>query len=150
MLGLSSIEPNDCGDQMNAGEEVSGGLVISRRDRSVLLELAVEVFHQVTRLVHFLVVRALDLSIAFGGNDELFSCREQRLDDALIGVESLVGQQSVGLHLGQKRVGTFQIMGLPGRQEEGQWIAEGIDHGMDFRAQSAFAAPDRLVFAVFF
>src|SRR6516162_10177901 len=41
-------------------------------------------------------------------------------------------------------------MGLPGRQEEGQRIAEGIDHGMDFRAQPAFAAPDRLVFIVFF
>jgi hypothetical protein len=76
-----------------------------------------------------------------------FSCREQGLDDALIGIESLVGQQGVGVHLGQKRVGAFQIMGLPGRQEEGQ---QGIDHGMDFRAQSVFAAPDRLVFTVFF
>src|ERR1700752_3941115 len=135
---------------ISAMDEVSVSLVISGGYHSVLLELAVEVFHQVTRLVHFLVVRALDLSIAFGGNDELLSCREQRLDVALIGIESLVGQQSVGLHLGQKRVGTFQVMGLPGRQEEGQRIAKGIDHGMDFRAQSAFAAPDRLVFTVFF
>jgi hypothetical protein len=35
-------------------------------------------------------------------------------------------------------------MGLPGGQEESQRIAQGIDHGMDFGAQSAFAAPDRL------
>jgi hypothetical protein len=62
----------------------------------------------------------------------------------------LSANKGVGLHLGQKRVGTFQIMGLPRSQEEGQRIAKGIDHGMDFRAQSAFAAPDRLVFAVFF
>jgi hypothetical protein len=41
-------------------------------------------------------------------------------------------------------------MGLPRSQKEGQRIAQAIDHGMDFRAQSAFAAPDRLVFAVFF
>ncbi len=53
-----------------------------------------------------------------------------------IGIESLVCQQGVGLHLGQKRVGTFQVVGLPGRQEEGQRVAKGIDHGMDFRAQS--------------
>ena len=46
--------------------------------------------------------------------------------------------------------GAFQIMGLPRRQEEVQRIAQRIDQGMDFRAQSAFAAPDRLVFAVFF
>jgi hypothetical protein len=44
----------------------------------------------------------------------------------------------------------LQIMGLPRSQEEGQWIAKRIDHGMDFGAQSAFAAPDRLVVAVFF
>ncbi len=53
-----------------------------------------------------------------------------------IGIESLVCQQGVSLHLGQKRVGTFQVVGLPGRQEEGQRVAKGIDHGMDFRAQS--------------
>ena|SRR5215211_8622325 len=132
---------------MNASEEVYGGLVVAGRNRAVLLELAIEVLHEVARFVHFLVEEALNLSITLGRNDELFSCRKQRRDDALIGIESLVCQQGVGLHLGQKRV---EIMGLPRSQKEGQRIAQGIDHGMDFRAQSAFAAPDRLVFAVFF
>jgi hypothetical protein len=58
-------------------------------------------------------------------------------------------QQGVGLHLGQKHVGTLQIMSLPRSQEEGPRIPEGVDHGMDFGAQSAFAASNRLVFAVF-
>src|SRR6266852_4032883 len=35
-------------------------------------------------------------------------------------------------------------------QEEGNRIAQGVRQRMDFGAQSAFAAPDRLVFAVFF
>jgi hypothetical protein len=135
---------------MDASEEVSGCLIVASRNRSVLLEPTIEVLHEVARLVHFLVVEALNLSITPGRNDELFSCRKQRLDDARIGIESLVCQQGVGQHLGQKRVGTFQIMSLPRSQEESQRIAKGIDHGMDFRAQSAFAAPDRLVFAVFF
>ena len=135
---------------MDAGEEVSGGLIIAGRNRTVLFEFTIEVLDEVARLVHFLVVEALNLSIALGRNDQLFSCRKQGLDDAFIGIESLVCQQGVGLHLGQKRVSTFQVMGLPRSQEEGQRIAKGIDHGMDFRAQSAFAAPDRLVFAVFF
>jgi hypothetical protein len=135
---------------MDAGEEVSGGLVIAGRDRAVLFELAIEVLHEVARFVHFFVVEALKLSITLGRNDELFSCRKQGLDDTLVGVESLVCQQGVCLHLGQKSVGAFQVVGLPRSQEEGQRIAKGIDHGMDFRAQSAFAAPDRLVFAVFF
>ena len=135
---------------MDAGEEVSGGLVVAGRDRAVLLELAIEVFHEMACLVQFLVIGTLSLSIALGRNDELFSCCKQRIDDAFIGIESLVGQQSVGPHLRQKHIGTLQIMGLPRSQEEGQRIAQGIDHGMYFRAQSAFAAPDRLVFAVFF
>ena len=135
---------------MDAGEEVSGGLVIAGRNRSVLLELTIEVLDEVARLVQFLVVEALNLSITLGRNDERFSCRKQRFNDALIGIESLVCQQGVGLHLGQKHVGTLQIMGLPRSQEEGQRISKGVDHGMDFGAQSAFAAPDRLVFAGFF
>ena len=92
----------------------------------------------------------MNLSIALGRDDGGFSCRKQRLDDTLVGIKSLVRQQGVGLHLRQKRIGAFQIMGLARRQQEGQRIAQGIDHGMDFGAQSAFAAPDRLVFAVFF
>ena len=135
---------------MDAGEEVSGGLVIAGRNGSVLLELTIEVLHEVARLVQFLVVEALNLSITLWRNDELFSCSEQRLDNAFIGIESLVCQQGVSLHLGQKLVGTLQIMGLPRSQEKSQRISEGIDHGMDFGAQSALAAPDRLIFAVFF
>jgi hypothetical protein len=41
-------------------------------------------------------------------------------------------------------------VGLAWREQEGQRIAERIDHGMNFGAQSPFAAPDRLSFAVFF
>jgi hypothetical protein len=41
-------------------------------------------------------------------------------------------------------------MGLARRQYEAQRIAKGIDKGMDLCAQPAFAASDRLVFAVFF
>jgi hypothetical protein len=41
---------------MDAGEEVSGGLVIAGRNGSVLLELTIEVLHEVARLAQFLVV----------------------------------------------------------------------------------------------
>ena len=85
---------------MDGAEEVSGGLIVAGRNRSVLLELTIEILHEVARLVQFLVVEALNLSITLGRNDELFSCRKQRLDDAFIGIESLVCQQGVGLHLG--------------------------------------------------
>ena len=89
-------------------------------------------------------------AIALGWDHERFACCEQGFDHALVGIESFVCQQGIGLHLRQQRIGAFQIMGLARRQEEVQRIAQGVDQGMDFGAQSAFAAPDRLVFAVFF
>jgi hypothetical protein len=41
-------------------------------------------------------------------------------------------------------------MGLARRQDEAQRIAQRIDKRMNLGAQPAFAASDRLVFAVFF
>jgi hypothetical protein len=41
-------------------------------------------------------------------------------------------------------------MHLSGREMKASRIAQRIDRGVNFRAQSAFAAADRLVFAVFF
>jgi hypothetical protein len=51
---------------MDSGEEVSGRLIVAGRNGPVLLELTIEVLHEVTRLVHFLVVRARDFSITLG------------------------------------------------------------------------------------
>ena len=85
-----------------------------------------------------------------GGITKVLACRKQGFDHAFVGIESFVCQQSIGLHLRQKRISALQIMCLTWCQEEGKRIAQGIDQRMDFGAQSAFAAPDRLVFAVFF
>ena len=135
---------------MDSGEEISCGFVVTGRDGSILLELAIEVFHEVARLVQLLVIVAADFATALGWDYGRFPGREQRLNDALIGIESLVCQQGVGLHLRQERVGTFQIVDLARSQEESQRIAKCIDKCMNLGAQSAFAAPDRLVFALFF
>ncbi len=75
---------------------------------------------------------------------------KQRLDHPLVGIESLVCQQGRGRHIRQQCVGAFQIMGLARRQDEVQRIAQRIDKRMNLGAQPAFAAPDRLAFAVFF
>ena len=72
------------------------------------------------------------------------------LDHPLVGIEGLVCQQGLGRHIRQQRVGAFQIRGLARRQDEVQRIAQRIDKCMNLGAQPAFAAPDRLAFAVFF
>src|ERR1700680_3321608 len=51
---------------------------------------------------------------------------------------------------GHSASGPSRFWGLPWGQQEGKRIAQGVDQRMDFGAQSAFAAPDCLVFAVFF
>src|SRR6202158_1045899 len=92
----------------------------------------------------------LYLSIALGWVHDRFSCRTQRFDPALVGIEGFIRQQGISLHLRQERIGSFQGLGLGGRQEKRNGIAQCVDHGVDFGAQSALAAPDRLVLVVFF
>jgi len=115
-----------------------------------LLELAEEILDEMARLVSLLVELALDLAVALGRDHDRLSPCKQRLDHPFVGIEGLVCQQGIGRHLWQQCVGAFQIMGLARRQYEAQRIAKGIDKGMDLCAQPAFAASDRLVFAVFF
>ena len=105
---------------------------------------------EMARLVSLLVELALDLAVALGRDHDRLSPCKQRLDHAFVGIEGLVCQQGLGRHVWQQRVGAFQIMGLARRQEKVQRIAQRIDKRMNLGAQPAFAAPDRLVFAVFF
>ena len=135
---------------MNCGEEISGGFVIARGNGAILLELAEEVLDEVARFVSFLVELALDLAVALGRDHDRLSPCKQRFDHPFVGIEGFVRQQGIGRQVWQQRVGTFQIVGLAGRQFEIQRIAKGIDKRMNLCAQPAFAAPDRFVFAVFF
>ena len=111
---------------------------------------AVEVFDETAGLVHVFVIRAGVFSVALGRNDTGLARFPQRFDDALVGIEGFVGEQSIGFHVRQQRVCPLQVMGLAWGQEEAEWIAESVDQGMDLGAQSAFAAPNRLMFVVFF
>jgi hypothetical protein len=135
---------------MDGGEEVSGGFVIAGCDGAILFEPAIEILHEVAGFVEFLVERPLGFPVAFGRNDGGNSGCEQRLDHTLIGIEGFIGEKRAGFQLGQQFVGAIEIMRLAASQKEGDRIAQSIDHGVDFGAQSASAAPDRLIFTRFF
>jgi len=80
-LGVSSIEPDDGGDEVNGSEEVTNPFVIAGSDSVELLQSDKEVFDQVTRLVEFPVIRARILA---GGNDGELARLFQRVKDALV------------------------------------------------------------------
>jgi hypothetical protein len=76
---------------------------------------------------------ALDLTF----KKKFLHAAEQDRDDPLVGVKRLVGDQHLGAHGGQKVVGADQIMRLAIADVEADRAAKGIDHGVDFGAQSA-------------
>jgi hypothetical protein len=92
-----------------------------------------------------LIVGTRVLASRHGRDDRRLSCVQERFDHPLVGIEGSVGQESIGLHLRQQNVGTVEVVGLARRQQKGERIAQGIDQGVDFCAQSAAAAPDRFV-----
>jgi hypothetical protein len=115
-----------------------------------LLELAKEIFNQAASFIEVFVVRARLFAVGLCGNDRFYLGVAQGFDHPLVGVVGLVCKQRVRLKPRQKRVGALEIMCLSGREMEARRIAQRVYRRVDFRAQSAFTAADRLVFAVFF
>jgi len=104
------------------------------------------------------MTRGIELSVIVARRGPVGSWRDHRglaggrqwLEYARVGVERLVGDQRIGLHLGQQVVRPHQVVRLATGQEEADRVAQGVDQGMDLGAQSATRAANRLVLAGFF
>jgi hypothetical protein len=57
-LGLSSIEPNDAGDELDGGQEIARGLFVACGDRTKLLDLGEEVLDQTAPAIKLSVIVA--------------------------------------------------------------------------------------------
>ena len=146
---MSSIEPDGSGGEVDSGEEISGGFVVEGGDGAALFEFAEEVLDQMARLVEVAIEIAARAAVFARRDHGRFSSACQHSDAPLIGIEGLVGDQQIGGHLRQQRIGSGQIVGLSGGQEEAQRVAKGIDQCVDFGAQPALAAANRVV-VIFF
>jgi hypothetical protein len=135
---------------MDPGEKVSGSLVIAGRYGAELLELADEILDEMACLVDLPVENARRLTTALGRDYRGLARRQEWLDHARIGIEGFICEYGIGFHLRQQHVGACKIMHLTAGQEESKRIAQCIDREMNLCAQPAFAAPDRLIFIVFF
>src|SRR3982751_6112848 len=107
---MSSIEPDESGGEVNAGQEASCGLVIAGRNGPELLELGEEVLDQMPGLVEVFVKGARYLAGLARGDHRRLASLGQRLEHPLVGIERLVGNERLGLKIGQQRIGPSQVM----------------------------------------
>ncbi len=97
---------------MDGGEEISCGLVIAGGDRAELLEFTEEVLDRMARLVEFSVEIAWRHAVLPGRDDSRFAGGCEWLEDPIVGIEGLIGDQQIGGHLRQQPIGSDQIMCL--------------------------------------
>ena len=142
---MSSIEPDERGGEVNAGQEASGGLVVASGNGPELLELGKEVLDQMPGLVEVCVKGARCRAGFTRGDDRRLTGFGQRREHALVRIERLVGNERLGLQRGQQRIRSGQVVLLTTGEMKASWIAECIHQGVDLGGQPALAAPDRLV-----
>ena len=130
---------------MDSGEEVLGGFVVAGGNGAELLELGEEILDQVPGLVELAIVVPRSFSVLSRGDDRRFASRCERLDDPLVGIKGLVGNQRIGCDGRQQAIGTDEIVSLAARQGKANRIAERIHQRMDLGGQTALAAPDGFV-----
>src|SRR3954447_24287725 len=130
---------------MDGAQEVGGPLVVAGRDRPVLLQLGEEVLDQVARLVEILVVGAGVLAVGLGRGHRRPAGPSEGLEHPLLGIEGLVGDQRVGLEVGQQRVRPGEVVLLPRAGRDAGRVAERVGQGVDLGAQAAPASTDGLV-----
>jgi hypothetical protein len=135
---------------VDGGEEVSLGLVVARRDGTELFEPGEEVLDQMACLEEIAVIVSADFAVGLGRDRRRLTGRGEWRNNPFVGVEGFVGDQNIGLHRWQKVIGSDEIMRLTAGQEETDWVAQGIDQGVDLGAQPTARAADCLVLAGFF
>jgi CheY-like chemotaxis protein len=99
--GLSSIEPNRSGGEVDGGKEIPGGFVVAGCNRPELLEFAEEILDQVALFVEFSIEFARRQAVwsrrDYGG----FASRCQRVEDSTIGIEGAICDQQASGHMRQ-------------------------------------------------
>ena len=135
---------------MERGQEVPGGLIVTRGDGAELLDPTEEVLDQMTSFIQHFVIGSGVCSVLFWRDHGGFSGRFQRPYHPLVRVVSFVREQRFRVHSWHQRIRPGEVVDLPGGQDDLQRITQSVHQNMDFGAQATFAFPDRLVFSGFF
>lgn len=135
---------------MDSAEEVASGFVVTGGDGAVLLEFGKEVFDEVAVFVEISVILPLHFAVGFWRDDGLALFGLQAIENPLLRIVGFIGQDIVRIDVLQQGVGSFQVVGLPGRQMKARRIAQGVTTRVNLGAQSALAASNALVRSFFF
>src|SRR4051794_19833189 len=146
---MSSIEPDESGGEVNAGQEASCGLVVAGGNGPKLLELGEEVLDQMPGLVEVIVKGARCLPGIPRWDHGCLAGLGQRLEHPLVGIEGFVGNERLGLKLREQGIGSSQIVLLTAGEMKAGRIAERIDGGVNFGAQPSARASDGLILTPF-
>src|SRR3712207_6021972 len=144
---MSSIEPDESGGEVNAGQEASCGLVVAGGNGPELLEFGEEVLDQMPGLVEVLVKGARCLAGFARWDDRRLAGVSERREHPLVGIEGLVGNEGVRFQPGQQGIRSGQIVLLATAEMKANRIAERIHQRVDLGCQPALAAADGLVFS---
>jgi hypothetical protein len=146
---VSSFEPDQRADQVESGEIVACGFLVSGCDTPEVLDYVEESLDQIALLIKREVTFPFDLAICFGRDNHLDIAQFKAFDEA-VGVISLVTKQRPGLDLSDQRLGLFDVVDLASGKAEHQRIAQGIDDSVDFRRKATARPAYRLVETPFF
>ena len=133
---------------MKKGIESIGKFVVSGSDTPKLLEAIEEALDQMTRPVTMPVDETFVLPITTGRN---IGKRPARFDgfDQFITVVTFVGGHRGSLDAGDQGRPLSHVGDLSSGQNQTKGVAQGIDTGMDLRAQPTPRPADRLIATVF-
>ncbi len=108
-----------------------------------MLDACEESLDQIAILVQMGIVGPELFAVGARRDNRLCCAGPNELDQS-IGIVAFVGDDRFGRNTGNQFGGVVDIGNLPGAQNQPQRIAQGIDCRVDFGAQPASGAPDRL------
>jgi hypothetical protein len=133
---------------LNCGEEISGEFVVTGRNGAEVLNFIEKALDEIALAVKREIAIPLGLTVGLW-RDHWRDVAPGEGADQLIGVVSLVCDQSIRIGIFDQVFRASQIVGLSRREHQIGGIAQSIDQSVDFGGQPAARAADGLI-TVFF
>src|SRR5712691_2968407 len=141
---LHSLGPEDDSDEVDHRGEAGIGFFVARGDASKRLDLAEEVFDEMTPLVFFPVVRGVSGGSLAQGNDSFDAVVSQTLAQP-VRIECLVADKGQAGDAGHTNVKTCDVVMLAWQEHKADQIAERINERRNLRGQAAARLADGLI-----